>query len=215
MLFRSGQLHEFANSQRAPFDNDQGVWEDAVKQAANKLRVLLFREMERYWDAPSATGAPRRKFFGEALEEQARAELMIKRETNIIDASQFATLHQMIRPAAYPTRRPTIENVRLWEYEPNYVELAGSLMISHANAFLYTPTMGLQVLKDYQDLKDTVLSKFHAAGHEDELYGLLNLEERQRFIGFDRPHVTGESVGGEIFNVLFEAIITKQRQNIE
>ncbi|PNG42802.1 hypothetical protein A1354_24190 [Pseudomonas asplenii] len=211
----AGQLHEFANSQRAPFDNDQGVWEDAVKQAANKLRVLLFREMERYWDAPSATGAPRRKHFAEALEEQARAELMIKRETNIIDASQFATLHQMIRPAAYPTRRPTIENVRLWEYEPNYVELAGSLMISHANAFLYTPTMGLQVLKDYQDLKDTVLSKFHAAGHEDELYGLLNLEERQRFIGFDRPHVTGESVGGEIFNVLFEAIITKQRQNIE
>lgn len=209
------QLHEFSNPKRAPFDDDQNIWEEALKQVSGKLRVLLFREMERYWQAPSAAGSSRRKFFGEALEEQARAELMIKRETNIIDATQFATLHQMIRPAAYPNRRPTIESVRLWEYEPDYVELAGSLMISHANAFLYTPTMGLQVLRDYKDLKDTVLSKFRASGHEDELYGLLNLEERKRFISFDQPHVTGESVGGEIFKVLFEAILTKQRQNIE
>ncbi|MFJ2486597.1 dermonecrotic toxin domain-containing protein [Pseudomonas sp. NPDC087639] len=209
------QLHEFSNPRHTPFAGDQAIWENALQQASGKLKILLFGEMERFWDDPARTGASRREFFGEALEDQARAELMLKREAGVIDASQFAILHQMIRPAALPTRRPTIETVRLWEYEPNFVELAGSLMISQTDVCLYTPTMGLQVLADYNDLKRTVLSKFRAPGHEDELYGLLDLEERKRFIGFDRPQVTGESVGGEIFKVLFEAIITKQRQSIE
>ncbi|MFJ2319087.1 dermonecrotic toxin domain-containing protein [Pseudomonas sp. NPDC087817] len=211
----AGQLHEFSNPRHTPIPGDQALWDNALKAASGKLLVLLFHAMESYWDGASADGSTRRVFFAKALLEQARTELMIKRETGIIDAAQFATLHQMIRPAALPTRRATIENVRLWEYEPNYVELAGSLMISFSEACLYTPTLGLQVLKDYQDLKDTVQSKFLAAGHEDELYGLLSLEERKRFVGFDKPHVTGVSIGGEIFEVLFEAIITKQRQNIE
>ncbi len=91
--------------------------------------------------------------------------------------------------------------MRLWEYKANYVELAGSLMISHSpsNTFLYTPSQGLQVLKDYQDLKDTLLSKFSAAAHEDELYGLLSLDERNRFIGFNHPQVSGEVISGSIF----------------
>ena len=211
----AGQMHEFSNPRHIPIPGDQALWDNALKAASGKLLVLLFHAMESYWDGASAEGSTRRVFFAKALLEQARAELMIKRETAIIDAGQFAILHQMIRPAALATRRATIENVRLWEYEPNYVELAGSLMISFSEACLYTPTLGLQVLKDYQDLKDTVQSKFLAAGHEDELYGLLSLEERKRFVGFDKPHVTGVSIAGEIFEVLFEAIITKQRQNIE
>ncbi|TMU83275.1 hypothetical protein FGA82_01260 [Pseudomonas fluorescens] len=211
----ANQLHEFSSPAHIATAGDQAIWEDALKQASEKIQVLLFNEMEKYWDTPAKAGSKRRIFFGQVLEEQVRADLMIKRETGIITASQFATLHHMIRATAVPSRRPTIENVRLWEYEPNYVELAGSLMISDANAYLYTPSNGLQVLKDYLDLKDTVLSKFRAPGHEDELYGLLNLEERKRLVGFNRPHVTGESISGEIFNVLFEAIITKQRQNIE
>ncbi|WP_460928679.1 dermonecrotic toxin domain-containing protein [Pseudomonas sp. MC6] len=208
------QLHEFSNPGRAAFAGDQALWENALKQASEKLQVLLFGEMEKYWSSPAIAGSARRAFFSQVLEEQARAELLIKRESGIIDATQFAILHHIIKPTAVPARRPTIENVRLWEYEPNYVELAGSLMITQANACLYTPTMGLQVLHDYLDLKNTVLSKFRAPGHEDELYGLLNLEERKRFVGFDHPHVTGENIGGETFKVLFEAIITKQRQNI-
>lgn len=208
------QLHEFINPGHTSVPGDHAIWEAALKLASDKLPVLLFGELEKYWSAPAVSGSVRRTFFSAVLEEQARAELLIKRETGIIDATQFATLHHMIKPTDVPARRPTIESVRLWEYEPNYVELAGSLMISHADACLYTPTMGLQVLHDYLDLKNTVLSKFRAPGHEDELYGLLNLEERKRFVGFDQPHVTGESISGETFKVLFEAIITKQRQNI-
>lgn len=181
------QLHEFANPRHAPTSADQALWEDVLEQASEKLRVLLFRQMEQYWDAPAAAGSTRRVLFAEVLQEQARAELMLKREAGIIDASQFAVLHQMIQYDPLPTRRPTIENVRLWEYEANYVELAGSLMISHSDACLYTPTQGLQVLKDYNDLKDTVLSKFRASGHQDEFYGLLNLEEVNALLVLTAP----------------------------
>ncbi|WP_244142271.1 dermonecrotic toxin domain-containing protein [Pseudomonas gozinkensis] len=140
---------------------------------------------------------------------------MIKRESGVIDAGQFNTLQQLIRPVTQAVRFPVVENVRLWEREANYVELAGSLMISEPHAFLYTPAHGLQLLKDYEDLKDTLKEKFIAKGHEDELYGLLSLDERNRFLGFGQPQVSGERIVGDIFRILFESIITKQRQNIE
>ncbi|WP_085683787.1 MULTISPECIES: dermonecrotic toxin domain-containing protein [unclassified Pseudomonas] len=220
MLYRhqrwpNAQSREYHNPGRKAQPDDQEHWENAVTAASGKLTVFLFRQLEQYWDAPSADGSMRRTFFAQALEDRARAELMIKRETHIIDSTQFDTLHQLIRPATTAVRLPTFESVRLWERQANYVELAGSLMINATEAFLYTPNLGLQTLKDYDDLKDTLQAKFLARGHEDELYALLNLEERSRFLGFREPHVSGERLAGDIFKVLFEAIITKQRQNIE
>lgn len=208
-------LREFANPDRKTTTDDQKQWEDAVTGASNKLPALLFRQLEKYWDAASADGSPRRTFFADVLDEQARTEWMIKRETGILDAAQFNALHQLIKPDANGPQRPLTETVRLWEREANYVELAGSLMISASQAFLYTPVQGLQVLTDYKDLKQTLQSKFMAKGHEDELYGLLSLDERNRFLGFDQPQVSGDRIVGEVFKILFELIITKQRQNIE
>ncbi|RON13360.1 dermonecrotic toxin domain-containing protein [Pseudomonas frederiksbergensis] len=210
-----GQSHEFSHPKKLPASTDQQYWETAVATASRKLISLLSEQMNSYWDAASADGASRRDLFSKAIAEQARAEFLLKREAEIITPEQSQDLHSLIEPTSRTYETLTVETVRLWEYEANYVELAGSLMISGSNAFLYTPAQGLQVLKDYQDLKDTLLSKFSAAGHEDELYGLLSLAERQRFIGFDQPNVSGKVISGSIFKKLFEAIITKQQQNVE
>ncbi|MGX1185765.1 hypothetical protein AB7M29_003444 [Pseudomonas sp. F-14 TE3623] len=213
----SGQSHEFFHPEKKSTSIDQGHWETAVKTASSKLISLLSAKLQHYWDTAAADGASRRDFFSRAIREKARAEFLIKREADIINPEQSQALHQLIQLSAGTPSTLSLETVRLWEYEANFVELAGSLMISHSssNAFLYTPAQGLQVLKDHQDLKDTLLSKFSAAGHEDELYGLLNLDERNRFIGFKRPQVSGEVISGSIFKKMFEAIITKQLQNIE
>lgn len=211
----SGELHEFAHPDRTSTSTEQQHWETAVESVSNKLNHLLSRLLQRYWEAVALGGGSRRRFFSRAIGEQARAELLLKREAGILSPEQFQALHGMIEPTATTIRRPTAETLRLWEYPAHYVELAGSLMISHANAYLYTPTQGLQILKDYEDLKATLLSKFSAAGHEDELFGLLTLEERNRFLGFDKPHVSGEVISGSTFNTLFEAIICKQLQNME
>ncbi|NYH12075.1 dermonecrotic toxin domain-containing protein [Pseudomonas moraviensis] len=208
-------LREFSHPDRTPAKDDQAQWEDAVKRASGMLPALLFRQLEQYWNGASIDGASRRTFFAEVLQDQACVEWVVKRETGILDAAQFNALHQLIRSAQDGSIRPLTETVRLWEHEANYVELAGSLMISGTHAFLYTPAQGLQVLADYKDLKQTLQSKFIAKGHEDELYGLLSLDERNRFLGFDQPQVSGERIVGEVFKILFESIITKQRQNIE
>jgi hypothetical protein len=214
--WQAGQTHTYSHPKSLPASTDQQHWETAVQRISGKLLPLLFQRLELYWQAPmSGDGSSRRVFFSRAIEEQARAEILLKRETQIITPEQSQALQMLFQAPVDTPRRPTLETVRLWEQPANYVELAGSLMISRSSACLYTPTQGLQVLKDYEDLQATLLSKFSASGHEDELYGLLSLDERNRFIGFDRPNVGGEVIYGPIFATLFEAIITKQRQNIE
>ncbi|EJZ58115.1 hypothetical protein I1A_002442 [Pseudomonas fluorescens R124] len=210
-----GQTHRFSNPRRPALASDQTHWEQAVKTVSGKLLVLLYQHLEQYWNDACADGMPRRRLFSQTIRQQALADILLKREAGIIEAEKFDSLLTWIEANEHPGRRATLETVRLWEYQANFVELAGSLMISHTDACLYTPSHGLQILKDYGDLKDTLLAKFASTGHEDELYGLLNLEERQRFLGFDKPHVSGEMIAGDIFSVLFEGIITKQRQNIE
>ena len=211
----SPRLPEFSHPGRTQGAYDQEQWRNAVTQASGMLPALLFRQLEHYWNSAAALGSTRRTFFARVLEDQARVDWMLKREAGILDADQFDMLHKLIRPVADGRSAPIAETVRLWENPANYVELAGSLMISGADAFLYTPSQGLQQLKDYQDLKATLQDKFIAEGHEDELYALLSLDERSRFLGFDQPQVSGDRVAGEVFRLLCESIITKQRQNIE
>jgi len=213
----AGQRPVFSHPQRAPLANDQQHWANAVENVANTLASQLSSRLQHFWNAPSVDGRTRRDFCTQATLETARAQVLLKREAQIISPGQSQVLHTLIEPTTQDARTLTLETIRLWEYPANYVELAGSLMISqeHSTAFLYTPVQGLQVLKDYQDLKDTLLNKFNTAGLEDELYDLLSLEERNRFIGFHQPQVSGQAISGSIFKQLFEAIIGKQLQNME
>jgi len=210
-----GQTHEFSHPARTFLASDQQHWETAVTTASGKLLVLLYQQMERYWNGPGADGASRRDVFAQIIRQQALADFLLKREAGIIDQRQFDSLLTSLGFNESLAPRTAVETVRLWEHQANFVELAGALMISHSDSCLYTPTHGLQVLRDYADLKAMLLGKFASPGHEDELYGLLSLDERQRFLGFDRPQVSGQSIAGDVFSVLLELIITKQRQNID
>jgi hypothetical protein len=210
----TGQQVEYAHPQQPAQVADQQRWETAIQHAADGLIAQLCGQLQDYWNQASADGATRRAFFVRAIREKARADLLLKREAGIITAQQCRALHPLIDASASTL---TVETVRLWEYKPNFVELAGSLMISQdsANAFLYTPENGLQVLKDYDDLKATLREKSTQAGHDDELYDLMSLEERSRFIGFEQAQVSGAVINGSVFSTLFEAIIGKQLQNLE
>ncbi|MEZ1314722.1 hypothetical protein QIW53_01765 [Pseudomonas fluorescens] len=212
-----GQRPEFNHPLRKAQTTDQQQWESLITRAADNLTGHLAAHLQRFWNDVSLDGATRRAFFSRALREKARAQLLLKRETQAISAEQARALHPLIDDSTGSVSALTLETVRLWEYPANYVELAGSLMISpdSANAFLYTPAQGLQVLKNYQDLKNTLQEKSTTAGHDDELYELLSLEERARFIGFEQAQVSGAVLTGAVFTRLFEAILDKQRQNLE
>lgn len=213
----AGQSPEFFHPQKIPVASDQRHWEQAIKTTVANLSTHLAEQLQHYWNGASVDGVTRRAFFSKAILERARAQLLLKREDQVITAQQSLALHPLIEPTAGAASTLTLETVRLWEYEANYVELAGSLMISQgsSSAFLYTPARGIEVLKNYQDLKDTLRRKSIVAGHDDELYDLLSLEEKDRFIGFHEPHVSGAVITGSTFGNLFEAIIGKQLQNME
>lgn len=213
----TGQRAEFSHPQRISQTTDQKAWETAIQTAADSLLSRISEQLQDFWNEGSVDGATRMAFFARTIREKARAELLLKREAEIITPEQSRALHSLIEPTTTVYPALTLETVRLWEYEPNFVELAGSLMISQgsSNAFLYTPAQGLQVLEDYQDLKDTLEKKSTEAGHDDELYDLMSLEERDRFIGFHQAQVSGAVISGSLFKTLFEAIITKQLQNLE
>ncbi|AWY39307.1 hypothetical protein DKY63_05070 [Pseudomonas putida] len=212
-----GQRAEFSHPRLTPLATDQELWQEAVKRVADGLIGQLSTKLQWFWSQASVDGATRRAFFSRALGEKARADLLFKREDGILSPEQSRALHPLIEPMMGTSSTLTLETVRLWEYPPNYIELAGSLMISKSgsSAFLYTPTQGFEVLKDYRNLKNTLQEKSTTAGHDDELYDLMTLEERQRFIGFHEPQVSGAVTSGSVFTALFEAIITKQLQNLE
>lgn len=204
----SGQIREFFHPRKTKSIADWPHWEAAIKKAAGRLITLLSRRLEAYWSAPAINGQSRLEFFSQATSDRIRADILLKREASVISPEQSKAMHELFEQSA-PSL--TVETIRLWEYAANYVELAGSMIISHDNAFLYTPAWGFQVLKDYQDL----LGNFDATDHEDVIYDLLNLEERKRFIGFDKPNVSGHRITDAVPGALFQAIITKQLQNME
>ena len=213
----TGQFPEFSHSKKTPGKQDQQRWETAIKTASTGLIGLLSKKLHNFWGQASVDGVTRREFFSRTLREKARAELLLKREAEDISPEQSRTLHSLVDSTSASSSTLTFETVRLWEYQPNYIELAGSLMISQENtqAFLYTPTQGLLVLKNYQHLKETLLEKTITAGHDDELYGLMSLQERSLFMGFDQPQVSGAVISGSLFTTLFAAIINKHVQNME
>lgn len=209
-----GQTVEFANPGRSSVAADQIAWGNAIKSASGELTMLLFRQLELFWNAASFEGSPRRTFFSQTLQDQARAQLMIKRESALLSATEFDALHCLIREPSGPVRKPTFKTVCLRD-ETGAVELSGSLMTSHDKAWLYRPSQGWQAFSNDAALKQMLIATLTVAGQEDELYGLMNLEERKRYLGFANAQVAGERIAGEIMTALFEAIITKQRQNVE
>ena len=213
-----GRVREFTHPQRPPSagNQDQQHWDNAVKTTAESLTRQLASHLETFWNTDAVTGVSRRQLFTQAISDKARADLLFKRQERIITPTQSAALMSLFdRDKSVGTPPLTVESVRLWEYPPDYVELAGSLMLEQQKAYLYTPASGLQVLDNYQDLLDTVKVKFSAVGHEDELYDLLTREERQRFIGFSQPGISGAAISGPVFATLFDTILSKQQRNLD
>ncbi|MCX2899587.1 dermonecrotic toxin domain-containing protein [Pseudomonas mandelii] len=198
-------------------ETDQVVWQNAVKTVSSTLARLLGEKLQDYWNFLLPDGQSRRDIAVQAISDRARVDILFKRQESIITAEQsqaLVTLFDRSVPTG-STLPLAAESVRLWEYSANYIELAGSFMIGHPDAYLFTPVSGLQLLEDYPDLLKTVRAKFSAEGHDDELYELLTQEERNLFIGFNQPQVSGEVITGALFESMFNLIIEKQLRNVE
>lgn len=221
-----GRTREFFNRKRSdePADpertaKDKQHWEKAVKDIAGSLTLLLSFHLESFWNTEVNPGQSRLAFFAEAMSDKSRMDLLFKRQEKIITAQQcqqLTTLYLQDSTLRKAHKDPLhVEKVRIWEHYPHYVELASTLMISNSGAYLYTQAEGLQLLESHSDLLQVLQAMAKAAGHEDELYDSLTLEERHRFIGFKHPQVSGAPVLGAVFTEIIQEIVDKQLQNLE
>jgi hypothetical protein len=221
----AGQTHKFFHPKR-PADakepgrkaGDTQRWESAIKQAAGQLIPYLHSALETFWNTEITPGVSRRAWFARAMAANARLDLLFKRQQSIISPEQSQALAALYEPDGKAALQNghvlRFEKVLVWEHSTNVVELASSLMIGNSQTFLYIPDKGLQVLGSYDDLMETLKAMVKAPGYEDDLYNLMSLEERALFVGFKAPQFSGNPIAGNLFEHLFEAIISKQQHNL-
>lgn len=207
---------DFSETERA---TDLQYWESLVEQTAGILSRLLSSLLQTWWNEDIGNDQSRLGLFAQAMSDRFRADLLFKHQAGILAVEESQRLlatflpDQAARSAWH--QRLRIDKVRIHAPYQHYVELAATLLISDEQAYLYTQSRGLQVLKDLDDLNETLLSMLKAAGHEDELLNFLSLEERSRYIAMDAVQVSGLPVIGSVFGGMVEDIAAKQLSNME
>lgn len=206
----------FTEAQRV---QDVERWQSLVEQCSAILSKLLGSLLQTYWNEDFADGQSRIGFFAQVLSDKFRTDLLLKRQNGIISAQESHVLQgvflpdQATRKADFPSLR--VQTVRIHAPYQHYVELAGTLLINQTHAYLYTQTRGLQVLKDMDDLNETLLQMLKTAGHEDELLNFLSLDERNDYIGMNDIQIIGLEIKGNVFSTMIEAVSAKQQSNME
>ena len=207
---------DFSESERAADFHD---WESLVEQTAGILSRLLSSLLQTWWNEDIGHDQSRLDLFAQVMSDKFRADLLLKHQAGVLSAEESHRLlatflpDQVARSAWHLPLR--IDKVSIHAPYQHYVELAATLLISDEHAYLYTQSRGLQVLKDLDDLNETLLSMLQAAGHEDELLNFLSLEERSRYIAMDSVQISGLPVVGSVFGGMVADIAAKQLSNME
>lgn len=198
---------------------EQQRWDSVVEQTASILSKLLNSLLQTYWNEDFKDGQSRVRFFSRVMADKFRADLLFKHQATILSSAESLRLRTVFLPDQAARKavdsQLNIEKVRVHAPFQHYVELASTLMISTAHAYLYTQSRGLQVLADLKELNDTLLAMLKTAGHEDELLNFLSMDERSVFVGMDHIQVTGTPVAGDVFQETVEDIVAKQLGNLE
>lgn len=220
----SNPRHDKSGFTEAQHKQDQTRWETLVQQAAGILAKLLSAALQSWWNEPigkdkSAAGQSRMDLFTQAMSDKFREGLLFKRQDDVVTSEQARRLlaiflpDQAARSAWHKALR--IETVKIHAPYQHYVQLAATLLIIDEHAYLYTQSRGLQVLKDAEDLNDTLLSMLKAAGHRDELLNFLSLDERSLYLNMRDVQVSGLPVEGGVFWGMVNDIYDKQLSNLE
>ncbi|WP_431699981.1 dermonecrotic toxin domain-containing protein [Pseudomonas sp. BR20] len=222
----AGQTHSFFNIghdtrafTQAQLADDLQRWDSVIEQTSGILSTLLNSLLQTYWNEDFNAGQSRRQFCARVMSDKCRTDLLFKHQDRVLSTDESQKLRALFLPD-HASRTAfagplNIEKVRVHAPFQHYVELGGTLMISNAQAYLYTQSRGLQVLENLNDLKDILLTMLKTAGHEDELLNFLSLDERSVFIGMDHIEVTGNPVAGDLFLEMVEDILAKQFDNLE
>lgn len=211
--------HDIRTFNRDQLAQDQQRWNSVVENTSASLSSLLKSLLRSYWNADVTVGQSRRQFFAQAMRDKCRADLLFKHQQTIVSSDESQALRSLFladqTARSVADKHLNVEKARIHAPFQHYVDLAGTLMISHTQAYLYTQSRGLQVLANLNDLNATLLTMLKTAGYEDELLNFLSLDERNVFVGMDQIQIAGKPVVGDVFQEMFEDILAKQLDNLE
>ncbi|WP_210639002.1 DUF6543 domain-containing protein [Pseudomonas sp. Tri1] len=205
---------DFIHPQITASPQNTRQWESLLRVTARHLIPRLTHCIDAYWDAIGPFYVSRRNFLSQVLSDALRATILIQREKQQLTHAQSEELLRLYRPSRQDETLLFIETIRLWEYEPLYVEPSGALMMSGKGHYLYTPNHGLQKVDNYLGFKDALLNTPTSVAGKEDLYSLLSLEERNRFLRLDAPQLSGRSLALPAFDSLADVIIGKQTSNL-
>ncbi len=190
-------------------------WEKIIKDVARKLIPTLIGCIEAFWESMTTSFyMSRRKMLSQVIHDGLWASILAEREKGQLTDAQSHELLRLFRPSRRDEALLFIETIRFWEYEQHFVELAGSLMISAKGNYLYTPIHGLQKIDNHLGFKAALLGNPASTAQKEALYSLLSLEERNRFLRFDEPQISGKPLDLPVSESLANAIIEKQKNNL-
>lgn len=211
--------HDTRGFDAAQRKEDVKHWERLVERTAGVLANLLGSLLRTWWTEDNGGGESRLEFCAKVVGEQFRADLLFKRQAGLIGAEESYYMRAIFvsEPHARCTLRPSLTINRLRISAPFLapMDLASTLLISDTHTYLYTQSLGLQALKNIDDLDTTVLAMLKPAGHQDELRNYLSINERSRFLGMETAQISVLPVSGSVFEVLLEDIVAKQTRNME
>ena len=218
--------HDTSKFTKRQHQQDLQRWESLVQQTAGILSKLFNALLQTWWQEPlgkskSPTGQSRMDLFTQAMSDKFRVDLLLKRENRaeIITSEEARNLLAIFHPshaersAWHDALR--IEKVSICAPYQHYVQLAATLLISDQHAYLYTQSGGVQVLKDVDDLNETLLSMLKAAHYQDQLLNYLSLDERSLYLAMENVQIRGLPLEGSIFAEMVSDIHDKQLSNME
>ncbi|ROM83766.1 hypothetical protein BK655_14450 [Pseudomonas brassicacearum] len=190
-------------------------WENIIKDVARKLIPTLIGCLDAFWENTTTHFyMSRRKLLSQVIHDGLWATILVEREKRQLTEEQSRELLRLFRPSRRDETLLFIETIRLWEYEPHFVELAGSMMISAKGNYLYTPMHGLQKIDNHLGFKAALFGNPASTAQKEALYSLLSLEERNRFLRFDEPQLSGKPLDFPVAESLANTIIEKQKNNL-
>jgi hypothetical protein len=213
--------HDTSRFSAAQHQQDLQRWESLVQQASAIFSKLLSALLQTWWNAPISQNMSRLDLFTQIMSDKFRLDMLLKRQSqsDILSSDNAYRLLAVFLPDEAERnawqKGLRIEKISIHAPYQHHVELAATLLISDEHAYLYTQSRGLQVLKDVDDLNDTLLSMLKAAGHQDELLNFLSLEERSIYLAMRGVQVSGRATQGSVFGGMLTDIQDKQLSNLE
>ncbi|MGY2287349.1 dermonecrotic toxin domain-containing protein [Pseudomonas gingeri] len=213
------QTREFSAPGYNAVPADTAQWERAITDIAGSLKLRLHSELESYWNTVLDSGHSRRQLFSDVMGTCWRTELLKQLQWENISPRTHHWLAALYPYTPARLRHTRIRSLGYNTSKPSQAALANAFVVSDESVnpgALFVYAYGrLTQLNDQDALDSSLLRELHDTGGTDELTETLSLSELDDLRQFPALATQQAAVDQPVFENRLDAIIAKQRDNID